>query len=360
MRIKVSVLAALSGLSLAVISTPALAGGCGFGPGANCDMGVKVMNTTAPVFGPMTVSNDNPMGHLRTINFQRSPHTSITRIHGMAPSASLADAPSGFTNGCHPTSTQYCRANAGTPVAVEMQQPIMSAPIISAPVISAPIISAPVISAPAPVMRTWTGQGYDPAKFQSRQYGENTFTPGIAHIPTSIVDRSPVNAQAVLNSGRTVPQPIVSASNYNFTSASSVTLPDTMAPMASYSSHNYSGNSTPVAVGNNTYASNVAPDGTYWEKTSGVTVMGSTVATQVICKRQLPRQVVNPVVNVPVPVPTRVVNPVIGVPVAVPTPVAVPSAPVCRPAPQIRAPHAAHYGHNQGRYGAVQGSRWVY
>ena len=356
MRIKVSVLAALSGLSLAVISTPALAGGCGFGPGASCNVGVKVLPSTPPSFGPMTISHDNPMGHLRTINFQRSPHTSITRIHGMAPTASLADAPSGFTNGCHPTSTQYCRANAGTPVAVQMQQPVMSAPIVSAPV-----ASAPVISAPAPTMRTWTAQGYDPAKFQSRQYGENTFTPGIAHIPTSIVDRSPVNAQAVLNSGRTVAQPVVSASNYNFTNASAVTLPDTMAPMASYTAQSYSGSTTPVSVGNDTYASNVAPDGTYWEKTSGVTVMGSTVATQVICKRQLPRQVVNPVVNVPVPVPTRVVNPVIGVPVAVPTPVSVPVAPVCRPAPQMRPLHHVGFnGHNQGRYGAAQGSRWVY
>lgn len=369
MRIKFSVLAALSGLSLAALSTPAMAGGCGFGPGANCDGGVKVLPNTAPVFGPMTVSNDNPMGHLRTINFQRSPHTSITRIHGMGPSASIGDAPSGFTNGCHPSSTQYCRADAGQPVSVQMQ-PAMPAPIYSAPTYSAPVVSAPMVAAPTPALRSWTGQGYDPAKFQPRQYGENTFTPGIAHIPTSIVDRSPVNAQAILSSGRTVPQPIVSASSYS--NASNFVT----APTVSYSANNFASggmggvmtgahSNAPLAVGNGTYASNVAPDGTYWEKTSGVKMMGSTIATQVICKRQLPRQVNNPVVNVPVPVPTRVVNPVVRVPVAVPTPVAV-QAPICRPA-QFGGPHAPHAGPhfaaqtpNQARYGAPQGSPWVY
>ena len=355
MRIKVSVLAALSGLSLAAMSTPAMANGCGYGAPANCNVGVKVLPSTAPSFGPVTVSNDNPLGYLRTVDFQRSPHVSITRIHGMAPSASLADAPSGFTNGCHPSSTQYCRANAGTPVSVELQQ----AP--QAPVYSA---APPAIVAPAPTLRTWVGQGYDPSKFQPRQYGENTFTPGIAHIPTSIVDRSPVNAQAILNSGQTVPQPVVSTSSYT---GSYVAPQQTL----SYSANNFVSSgvvnpaqpTTPLAVGNGVYGSNVAADGTYWEKTSGVTRFGDTIATQVICKRQLPRRVVNPVVNVPVAVPTQVVNPVVRVPVAVPTPVPV-LAPICRPV-QFGAPHVPHAGPHfgqqnlQARYGAAQGSRWV-
>jgi len=359
-------LAAVSGLSLAAVSTPALAGGCGFGGAANCSVGVNVLPSEAPSFGPVTIETTNPMGHLRTVNFQRAPNVSITRIHGMAPTASLADAPSGFTGGCHPSSTNYCRANSGAPVSVQL-----SAPVAPQPIISAPVISAPVVSAPTP--RTWVGQGYDPSKFQPRQYGDNTFTPGIAHIPTSIVDRSPVNAQAILNSGRTVPQPVVSASSY--TGTSMVTLPGTTAPNLSYSANNYVPSrlnggfnapqpTAPVAVGNNTYASNVAADGTYWEKTSGLTTFGNTVATQVICKRQLPRQVVNPVVNVPVPVPTRVVNPVVRVPVAVPTPV---SVPVCTPAARFGAPHRPHLGPHSGqvnnlqaRYGAAQGSRWSF
>jgi len=54
------------------------------------------------------------------------------------------------------------------------------------------------------------------------------------------------------------------------------------------------------------YGSSVAGDGTYWEKVSGPTAFGSTVATQVICKRKLPTQTVNPVIGVPVPVPVPV------------------------------------------------------
>ena len=232
MRIKVSVLATLSGLSLAAFSTPAIAGGCGFGASANCGVGVNVIPSEAPSFGPMTINNRNPMGHLRTIDFQRAPNVSITRIHGIAPTASLADAPSGFTGGCHPSSTQYCRANAGTPVSVQA-----AAPVYSAPVSAAPIVSAPVVAAPVQTLRSWTGQGYNASNFQSRQYGDNTFTPGIAHIPTSIVDRSPVNTQTILNSGRTVPQPIASASS--FSGSSFVTLPGTMSQSFSSTARSY-------------------------------------------------------------------------------------------------------------------------
>ena len=278
------------------------------------------------------------MGHLRTIDFQRAPNVSITRIHGMAPTASLADAPSGFTGGCHPSSTQYCRANAGTPVSVQA-----ATPVYSAPVSAAPIVSAPVVAAPVQTLRSWTGQGYNPSNFQSRQYGDTAFTPGIAHIPTSIVDRSPVNAQTILNSGRTVPQPIASASS--FSGSSFVTLPGTMSQSFSSTARSYAPQpSAPVSVGNGTFASNVAPDGTYWEKTSGVTTFGNTVATQVICKRQLPRQTVNPVVNIPVPVPT-------AVPVSVPT---------CSTVGGVHRPHAGPHNLNAGRYGATQGSPWVY
>ena len=344
MRIKYSVLATLSGLSLAVIAAPAMANGCGLGSPANCGVGVHVIPSEAPSFGPMTIQNSNPMGHLRSIDFQRSPHVSITRIHGMAPTASLRDAPSGFTQGCHPSSTHYCRANAGEAVNVQL----------AAPVVSAPVVSAPVYTAPAPTLRSWTGQGFNPANFQSRQYGDSTFTPGIAHIPTSIVDRSPVNAQTVLNSGRTIPQPVVSPSRYSSAS---------LARVNNFAAGSIAAQpSTPLAVGNGTFASNVAPDGTYWEKTSGLTTFGDTVATQVICKRQLPRQVVNPVVQIPVAVPTRVVNPVVPVPVAVPTPVPV-ATPVCRPAQHI--PHAGPHNFQafngaQASFGTPQGSRWVY
>ena len=314
MRIKVAIVAAVMGLSLTALSTPALAGGCGIGSPANCDVGVNVIPSEAPKFGPMTIHNSHPMGHLRTVDFQRAPNVSITRVHGMAPTAALADAPSSFTGGCHPGSTQYCRASVGS-----ASPTIASAtPVYSAPIVSAPIVSAPVVSAP---LRTWTGQGYNPSNFQPRQYGDNSFTPGIAHIPTSIVDRSPVNAQSFLNSGLTVPQPTVSSSSYA---------------------------NAPVAAGNGLYASNVGADGTYWEKTAGVTQFGNTIATQVICKRQLPRQTVNPVVRVPVAVPTPV-------PYTVPV-----SVPGCAPAANFGAIQNQSARFAGGRYGSSQGSRWTF
>ena len=130
MRIKFSVLATLSGLSLAALAMPAAANGCGFGSPTNCGVGVNIIPSEAPSFGPMTIQTANPMGHLRTIDFQRAPNVSITRIHGMAPTASLRDAPSGFTNGCHPSSTNYCRANVGAPVNVQIAAPVVSAPLV--------------------------------------------------------------------------------------------------------------------------------------------------------------------------------------------------------------------------------------
>ena len=359
MRIKVLTLAAVSSFSLIASAAPALAGGCMSGA-PNCDMGVKVVPSAPAQFGPMTVHTTHPMGHLRHVEFQRAPNVSITRVHGMMPTAGLSDAPSGFTNGCHPTSTQYCRTNVGTPVTVDM------AP---APVVATPYVApAPVIAQP---LRSYTGQGYDASKFAPRQYGDNTFVPGIAHVPTSYVDRSPVNAQTALNSGRAVTQPMANGGmtpaygmsapamgrvtlpgtysaapamgavtlpgTYSAAPAmGAVTLPGTFAsgPAMGMSAPMMGGQATaPVMTANGTYASNIGADGTYWEKTSGPTMFGDTMATQVICKRKLPTQVVNPVVNVPY---------------AVPTPV-----PTCGP-----APHGMHPGHNT-RYGQEVMGRWV-
>jgi len=336
MRIKVLTVAAVSSLSLIASAAPALAGGCGFGA-QNCNVGVKVIPSAPAQFGPMTVHTNHPMGHLRQVEFQRAPNVSITRVHGLGPTASLADAPSGFTGGCHPTSTQYCRSDAGTPVSLNFA----AAP---APAVATPYIApAPVVAQP---LRTVVGQGYDASKFAPRQYGDASFVPGIAHVPTSYVDRSPANAQAVLNSGRTITQPIA---NGGITPAFGQTVP--LAASVSYAAPaqpapvvtapfvaapTFGAQATaPVQAGNGVYASNVGADGTYWEKTSGPTFFGDTLATQVICKRQLPTQVVNPVVNVPYAVPTPV-----------PT--------VCGP-----APHAPHAGHS-ARYAQPQGGRWTY
>lgn len=313
----------------------------------DCQLGVKYIPGNAPQFGPMTVSSTQPMGHLRTVNFQRAPHVNIMRVHGLRPTAALSDAPSAFSQGCHPVSTRYCRQDGDAVNAVVappvttaqppvMQAPIMPRPVVQAPILRAPIVRAPMVQAPAPRLRSYTGQGFDPSKFTPRQYGENTFTPGIAHIPTSIVDRSPENADRALNSGRTIPQPIAnggvaprpsmmtssmmtssSMGNVMMRPAPSVPMARPIMPRAMISAPIMQGPvmaasmaapmsvrpGAPVLQANGTYASSVAPNGTYWEKVSGPTQIGGTLATQVICKRQLPQQMARPIVGVPTPVP---------------------------------------------------------
>jgi len=71
--------ALLGALSATLMAAPAFAGG-NCGGAAHCGTSVQVMPSYMPQFGPMTVQTQNPMGHLRSINFQRAPHVSITRI----------------------------------------------------------------------------------------------------------------------------------------------------------------------------------------------------------------------------------------------------------------------------------------
>lgn len=296
---------AISAVGLLSAASVANAGNCA---GPDCSIGVQYTPGVAAKFGPMTVSDNNPMGHLRTVDFQRAPNVSIMRVHGMAPTAALSDAPSGFSKGCHPQSTQYCRQGSG-PVAVQPAPPVYT-PQVRIPT-NYVMQQRPV--APAPVR---FGQGYDPSKFTPRQYGQNIFTPGIAHIPTSIVDRSPENADRALNSGRAVPQPIASGGVAPRPSmmmaprqpvySQQVRIPDTFRGVQSFGYSAPMGRmaGAPVQMPNGTYSSTVGADGSYWEKMSGPTMFGNTMATQVICKRKVRQRVVNPIVRVPVPVPT--------------------------------------------------------
>ena len=93
------------------------------------------------------------------------------------------------------------------------------------------------------------------------------------------------------------------------------------------------------------FGSNVAADGTYWEKVSGPTAFGDTVATSVICKRQVQQRVVRPVVGVPVPV---------RVPVTVPQ--------TCQTVGHQGLGHAPHapVGVPSTRYGPAAPSRWTF
>lgn len=385
MRIKGSLLVVLSGVSLVSMSSAAFAGGCGYGAPAqqNCNPGVVVTTGTAPVFDPMTVHINQPMGHLRNVQFNRAPNVSITRVHGMGPTAGLEDAPSGFTDGCHPTSTYYCRGGDVRPAPAPQPYIAPAMPIMAAPVVAQPVYQGP--------RTVHVGGGYDPSKFQPRQYGENTFTPGIAHIPTSYVDRSlsqtgaytagefqqhratapaapgiaPLVMPSIMggtpmmgqNMGIGMPMAQAQMMPQQMVQAPMMAAPTMSQPMMSQP-RIVGGlsaapvNSGPVRTTSGLYASAVSPDGSYWEKTSGPTVFGSTIATQVICRRQLP---------------TQTVRPVVGVPTAIPVPIQTGCIP---------APHAAHPGHGMqlagaphgyakkpamgsGRYGA-QAGRWTH
>lgn len=316
----------VSGLGIISATTPAFAGGCGFGVNpALCQTGVNVNPGTGPVFDNMNVNVHQPMGHLRSINYQRAPNVSITRVHGMMDSASLSDFPSSFSGGCHPSSTAYCRQDAGTPVNVEFNTP-QAQPI---PTFNfRPVMPAPMMMPSAP--RTVAiGGGYDPSKFIPRQYGENTFTPGIAYVPTSYVNRNPADAARVLaeNGYSTNSYSTRSYGSMNLSAPLMPSMPQVNMLAGGPVGHvapqgmmprggNYLGS---VVTGAATTGSSSTPSGNaisgvdgsggYWEKVSGLTMFGDTVATSVVCRRQAPQakaQVVSPVYGIPQPVPTPV------------------------------------------------------
>ena len=227
----------------------ALAGPVAPCSGPVCDTKTVVLSSPPTFADATTVENREPYDFLDSVHFQRSPHVSITRIHGLDAKADIDDSPIGFTSGCHPSSTAYCRSG-GTPkphVPVvkapkvhvpEYQPPQYHPPKTYTPKVYRPIVQPPVVVAPpAPCGKVHinpcgqpvftqgsvtkrvtsgrvsgrvvaTGGGFDPSKFKPRIYGDPyTITPGIAHVPTSIVDRDPYRAQAVIDSGHARPNP---------------------------------------------------------------------------------------------------------------------------------------------------------
>jgi len=221
----------------------------------------------------------------------------------------------------------YCRQDTGVPVNVEFTAP--------------PAAPAPILTMPAPVIRPAAprvvaiGGGYDPSKFIPRQYGENTFTPGTVYAPTSFINRNPADAARVLAENgystgsygsMNLSAPVTSsAMSFAPQAMPSITAPAMPAPAlganmlaggpAMPQGANYLGS---VVTGQTTTGSsgpsgnvmgNVDGNGGYWEKVSGLTMFGDTVATSVVCRRQAPQQkaqVVSPVYGIPQPVPTPV------------------------------------------------------
>jgi hypothetical protein len=331
MRIYRILSTALGGVFMAGMSTSAFAG-CGgaatcdsitayesvpsvscIGPApvVNCNPGVSVYGNSTDALSNVGVYNSTPYGHLKSVEYKNSQNVNIMRVHSRAPSVSLADSPSAFTGGCTPTSTAYCRAPGAMPVQVKMNR--APAPIVAAPV-------SPCAPQPTCAPRVTYGSGYNPAAFAPRQYGTNDFTPGIAHVPTSIVDRSPITH---ING---IPQPqvqSVTTAPLSYARPVPVAMP---APRGNVIGHRVTGQYTYQPPGG----------GAYWEKTSGPTMVGGMMATQIICRREAPR---------PAPVTVNVVSPVIGVP-----------TPVCAPAPKQCAPMGCAPA---SRYGQ-SASRWTY
>ena len=302
------VVGALSTLGLLSLSTLAQAGNCA---GANCQVPVQYLGGETPAFDSMTVANVNPMGYLRSVDFQRAPHISIMRIHSMGPTANLSDAPIAFTEGCHEQSTAYCRQPThGTPIAAPQPAPVIAPPPMPQPLpimprpappmvghpvnCHGPILQSPCGILPAPRPPQY-GQGFDPSKFAPRQYGDPTFVPGIAHVPTSYVDRDPLNADRALNSGRTIPQPIANGG----VAPRPHMMPYPRNPHPVTGGPNIVMNPPHTQLMSGSYTGSIKNDGTYWEKVSGPTMIGNTMATQVICKRKMP----NHTINMPAPTP---------------------------------------------------------
>ena len=411
---------ALSGAALAALAAPALAGGRygapapsiapfpapghapapafeappPFAPAASfapecgptafdCEPGVWV-SATDTFRDDVLVGIEQPMGHLRSVDYRRSPHVSITRIHDAGPVPGLEDHPAGFTDGCFPETTGYCGGghDAAPLSAPRVARPL--APVAHAPVMQEPVMQGPVMHHGPQPLRQWTASyNADPSRYQPRQYGSLDFVPGIAHVPTSWVDRDPARAQAALGGRGTAPGPQTGLQRIpDGTPGPQIPVSQFMAPhpvqpgsvvqpgpashapevavdvlriqpgapsptplMPTYP-HGVPGNygaapamqqapvmqgavmqaplaqapvapmagpgllapaypvqpGLPVPVGNGTFGSQVAADGSYWEQVhSGPKMMGSTVVTDIVCKRQLEQEVVNPVVGVPVP-----------------------------------------------------------
>ncbi len=337
-----SALNSLVGASaLLVFGAGSAMAGCG-GVG-NCNPATSFSKPIhAADHGTVTVRTGTPYDYMSSVRFQQSPHVQVTRIFGQGPVPGLKDSPFGSSGGCFDHATGYCTGSQGKSVNVEFYGQPQFQPQFQAP---APMMVAPVMQAPVPTERVVAiGKGYDPSKFAPRVYGDLTVTPGIAHVPTSIVDRDPHRAQSVLDRvapGSVTPAlagvlpvrggmaPTTPVMPTPMTGGPYMMAPTTPAPVVvppvprqisapMMAPPVLSGRSVPtglagapIAQANGLYASQVGVDGTYWEKVSGPTMMGSTMATSVICKRKLPTQVVNPVIGVPVPVPTPVPGPVV-------------------------------------------------
>jgi len=370
MRIYSVVSAAVSGILMVGVSTVALAGSCGGGVvcnsglnasvmpyegvrSASCNVrpsvgvrpvGVRSVNNCNPgvvnhgvnvdPLAPVNSYSTAPYGYLKTFAYKNTPNVNVMRVHTRGQMVPMNAAPTGFSGGCNPVSTGYCRTG-GTPVAMPQVRPLPM-PQMRAPM---QIMGTPIMRAPVAPVQVRTGQGYNPANFAPRQYGSNVLTPGTAHIPTSIVDRSPIT-----HIDGVAQQQVSSVTTVNGTYGARFNGPRPVQPqMRPQMGGNVIGH---VSGGSYTYKTAGTPD--YWEKTSGATVVDGLPATQILCRRGGAPGTSRTV---------NVVRPVIGVPRPVPTAVRVPVRPVCGP---VAMPQQRVMQRPMPAQMPAPGGRWAY
>lgn len=251
--------AALSGLSLdaafaghpGAVHPGAGHSSAGYAPAApcaspdGCAFDVHVMPSRPAQHGPMTIQQRTSFDHYKSIQFQQAPHMSILRVHGLPDTPGLSDAPAGFTGGCHPGSTRYCRKAEATVTDVPPPAPLPLPQPVPAP---KPFPVPKPLPAPAPVVRP-------------------------VPLPTPC-------------------QPVIAPCGPVIGRPSVLTVPAPSAPYASGSGYPQLAGAPAVPAGlsvsSSTSRYGVQTDSTYWEKVSGPTTIGGMTATEVVCKRQLP------------------------------------------------------------------------
>lgn len=307
MRQLIITAAAAGGLSLTLGGTTALAGYCGGAvqpvmchqavapvmvPGCaqnirpairqaqNCQTPVVVKPGAPHAVDPIVMSSEQPMEYLRSVKFHNAPHVNIMRVHGQNSGIGLQDAPTGFTGGCHPSSTTYC----GQPQAAAAPRPAPR------PYIAPPVKAAP----PAPV-----------------QYGSTALVRGTAYLPTSHVNRNYDAAVQVLNSGPIPARPAVNGGDVPHPSmfrgtpqmgsyAPMVAPRPAPSPMIIAPAPVVM---TPAPAPIMQSAPAYGPGAGSWEKVSGPTTVGGLQATQVVCRRPAPAPAPVTCVRQPVPAP---------------------------------------------------------
>ena len=102
--------ATVGGFALLLSPATATAGTCGVINGLwTCQPQTVVMPHQKKTVDPVVVHSGTSYDHLRSVHYSNTPHVNITRIHGQPDTVRLTDAPSGFSGGCNPHSTKYCR-----------------------------------------------------------------------------------------------------------------------------------------------------------------------------------------------------------------------------------------------------------